>query len=290
MGSFGPSSISWFERQCDTLPTSMSHDAAGPSLQARTQAFLREFFAKGEQLVRELIAENDRLRHAVSAGEGEAGATARTIERLYRQVAELEAECAELRRTAVGGRDSGTGFRNRLDDLEREHYRLAAMYVAGSQFHIATTVEDVLRTLTEILLNFVGAGRFSVYVVDEERQTLFPLLREGAELAELDELALPGEGGLAEVTSRGGRWTADAHSGAEPGVLLQLPLYAGTRLVGLVRVERLLPQKAGLDDGDSGLLELVSEHAGVGIETAWIRAHAQDVPLSRGALERLVGT
>ena len=142
MGSFGPSSISWFERQCDTLPTSMSHDAAGPSLQARTQAFLREFFAKGEQLVRELIAENDRLRHAVSAGEGEAGATARTIERLYRQVAELEAECAELRRTAVGGRDSGTGFRNRLDDLEREHYRLAAMYVAGSQFHIATTVED----------------------------------------------------------------------------------------------------------------------------------------------------
>ena len=73
-------------------------------------------------------------------------------------------------------------------------------------------------------------------------------------------------------------------------MLLQLPLYAGTRLVGLVRVERLLPQKAGLDDGDSGLLELVSEHAGVGIETAWIRAHAQDVPLSRGALERLVGT
>lgn len=268
----------------------MSHDAAAPTLQARTQAFLREFFAKGEQLVRELIAENGRLRQALAAGEGEGGEAARNVDRLSRQVAELEAEVADLRRTAAGGPDAGKGFRTRLDDLEREHYRLAAMYVAGSQFHIATTVEDVLRTLTEILLNFVGAGRFSVYVVDEERQTLFPLLREGAEVAELDELALPGRGGLADVTALGGRWTADAPSGAEPGVLLQLPLFAGTRLVGLVRVERFLPQKQAFDDGDSGLLELVSEHAGVGIETAWIRAHAQDVPLSRGALERLVGT
>lgn len=268
----------------------MSHDAAGPTLQARTQAFLREFFAKGEQLVRELIADNGRLRTALAAGEGEAGEAARTVDRLSRQVAELEIECAELRRSGAGGVDGGKGFRTRLDDLEREHYRLAAMYVAGSQFHVATTVEDVLRTLTEILLNFVGVGRFAVYVVDEERQTLFPLVREGAEVAELGELALPGQGGLAEVTERRTRWTADAPSGTEPGVLLQLPLFAGTRLVGLVRVERFLPQKQAFDDGDSGLLELVSEHAGVGIETAWIRAHAQDVPLSRGALERLVGT
>jgi hypothetical protein len=273
----------------------MSHDAAGPSLQARTQAFLREFFAKGEQLVRELIADNARLRGALAAGEGEAGEAARSIDRLSRQVAELELECAELRRSAAGGADGGKGFRTRLDDLEREHYRLAAMYVAGSQFHLATTVEDVLRTLTEILLNFVGVGRFAVYVVDEERQTLFPLVREGGEVGELAELALPspaqgGQGGLAEVTERRARWTSDAPTGAEPGVLLQLPLFAGTRLVGLVRVERFLPQKQAFDDGDSGLLELVSEHAGVGIETAWIRAHAQDVPLSRGALERLVGT
>ena len=74
------------------------------------------------------------------------------------------------------------------------------------------------------------------------------------------------------------------------GVLMQLPLCSGTRLVGLVRIERLLPQKAELGDADGGLLELVSEHAGVGIETAWIRAHAREVPLQRAALERLVGS
>ncbi|MBX7083392.1 MAG: GAF domain-containing protein [Nannocystaceae bacterium] len=268
----------------------MTHDGSGPTLEAQTQAFLREFFAKGEQLVRELIEENDRLRLSLSAGANPTADSSRTIERLARQIELLEAECAELRRVAAGVQDRGGTFRDRLDDLEREHYRLAAMYVAGSQFHLATTIDDVLRTLTEILLNFVGVGRFTVYVVDEERQMLFPLMREGETTAELEELPLPGEGPLGDVTGLGRPWHPGAPRGAGPGVLMQLPLCSGTRLVGLVRIERLLPQKAELGDADGGLLELVSEHAGVGIETAWIRAHAREVPLQRAALERLVGS
>lgn len=268
----------------------MTHDGSGHTLEAQTQAFLREFFAKGEQLVRELIEENDRLRLTLAAGGAPGTDSAVTIERLARQIEVLEAECAELRRVAAGVQDRGGGFRDRLDELEREHYRLASMYVAGSQFHLATTIEDVLRTLTEILLNFVGVGRFTVYVVDEERQTLFPLMREGEGLAELEELALPGDGPLASVTNLGRPWHPGAPRGDAPGLLMQLPLCSGTRLVGLVRIERLLPQKPELVDADGGLLELVSEHAGVGIETAWIRAHAREVPLQRAALERLVGT
>jgi hypothetical protein len=269
----------------------MSHDASGPSLQARTEAFLREFFAKGEELVRELIEENDRLRLALAAaGRSDAVSASTTIERLSRQIAALEAECAELRRLAAGVRtEDNVGFRDRLDDLEREHYRLASMYVAGSQFHRAATVEDVLRTLTEILLNFVGVGRFTVFIVDEERQSLFPLLREGAPVGEVEEAAL-GSGPAGEVTAAGAPWRAGAPLGDSPGVLMHLPLYSGTRLVGVARIEKFLPQKQRFDEGDFGLLELVSEHAGVGIETAWIRAHAREVPLQRAALERLVGS
>jgi GAF domain len=268
----------------------MSHDAPGPTLQARTEAFLSEFFAKGEELVRELIEENDRLRLTIATGRGDSAVTSTTIERLSRQIAALEAECGELRRLATGvRRDDGGGFRERLDDLEREHYRLAAMYVAGSQFHRAATVEDVLRTLTEILLNFVGVGRFTVFVVDEERQALFPLLREGAPIVEVEEAPL-GTGPTGDLTALAGPWRPGAPLGEGPGVLMHLPLCSGTRLVGVARIEKFLPQKQRFDDGDFGLLELVSEQAGVGIETAWIRAHAREVPLQRAALERLVGS
>jgi hypothetical protein len=266
----------------------MSHDASGSPLQARTQAFLREFFAKGEELVRDLIAENERLRGVVA--EQEEADPAVMIEQLGRRITALESECTELRRAVAGADGAGGDYRRRLDELEREHYRLAAMYVAGSQFHSSATVDEVLRTLTEILLNFVGVGRFTFFAVDEERQTLFPLVREGTSEATPAEVQLPATGPLADVTVLGGPWRTGAPLGDGEGALMNLPLYSGSRLVGVARIERFLPQKQRFDEADFGLLELVSEHAGVGIETAWIRAHAREVPLQRSALERLVGT
>lgn len=269
--------------------TVSGEESKSPSLQAQTQAFLREFFAKGEELVRELIEENDRLRTALAA-EGKDPSPDRTgdlVARLMRQIEELEAEAAEIRKLAgVARRDAN--YRDRLDTLEREHYHLAAMYVAGSQFHCATTVEDVLRTITEILLNFVGIGQFTVFCVDEERQMLFPLMREGGDLDECAEISLSEDGPLAEVLASPGAWKSGRPTGAQPGVLMYLPLSSGTRLVGLARVESFLPQKHDFIENDFGLLELISEHAGIGIESAWIRAHAREVPMARRALEELV--
>ncbi len=68
-----------------------------------------------------------------------------------------------------------------------------------------------------------------------------------------------------------------------------LPLVSGTRLVGAARLEAFLSQKDEFADSDASLLSLISEHAGVGIKTAWIRAHAKEVPLARQAIEELVG-
>jgi hypothetical protein len=267
------------------------------SLEARTQAFLRDFFAKTESLVKDLIVENERLRMQVGdaaspqrESSGMGPATHQLVSKLMEQVEYLEQECTEIRRLAGSMEQESGGYRRRLERLESEHYHLAAMYVAGSQFHSAVTVEEVLRTITEILLNFVGVGRFTVYCVDEERQTLFPLMREGGETEQCPEIPLPPTGPLAEVTGAPGPWRVGRPRGEEDGVLMQLPLCSGTRLVGVARIESFLPQKHDFTEDDFGLLELVSEHAGIGIETAWIRVHAKDVPLSRGTLERLVVT
>ena len=66
-------------------------------------------------------------------------------------------------------------------------------------------------------------------------------------------------------------------------------LVSGSRLVGVARLESFLEQKQGFADNDHQLLGLISEHAGIGIENAWIRAHTKDVPLQRQAIEHLVG-
>lgn len=261
-------------------------DSRGPSLRDQTQQFLSDFFTKGEVLVKELIEENERLRSALE-GKGTPVVSGSTdmLDRLIRQVEELENECAEIRKMAGSMEQESGGYRERLDRLEDEHYHLAAMYVAGNQFHSATTIEEVLRTTTEILLNFVGVGGFTLYAVDESRQKLFCLATETGAAADgrTAPLSEAGEAGAYRP------WKQNDPVMRSEGALMRLPLVSGTRLMGLVRIESFLPQKSEFVETDFGLLELVSEHAGIGIENAWVRAHAKDAPLQQEALERLVG-
>ncbi|MCA9707385.1 MAG: GAF domain-containing protein [Myxococcales bacterium] len=269
----------------------MSRDESeSPSLRDQTQAFLHEFFVKGQELIRELIEENERLKTPLPVEEGSelSPTSAEMVGRLMRQVEALETEAAEIRRIAGSVRNEA-GYRERLQSLEDEHYHLAAMYVASGQFHGASTVDEVLRTVTEILLNFVGVGAFTLMVVDEPRQVLFPLWREGGDVGERAELPLPAQGPLAEVLAIGRAWRAGDPMGTTDDVMMHVPLYSGTRLLGVIRVESFLPQKREFVDTDFGLLELISGHSGIGIETAWIRAHAEEAPLERQAIEHLVG-
>jgi hypothetical protein len=272
-------------------------DQEGPrrSLKGKTEDFLEVLFQKGEVLVRELIVENDRLRAQLES-EGvvktptpQAAGRENIVDRLMQRVAVLEHECDEIRRLAGNVEAESGGYRSRLEVLEQEHYHLACMYVAGLQFHTAATVDEVLRTVTEILLNFVGVGKFTIYGVDEERRMLFPIMREGGDPAELDELPVM-EGVLKELAGLGRSWKAGDPNFVTSDELMCLPLFGGTRLVGVARLESFLSQKTDFEDRDSSLLSLVSEHGGIGMETAWMRAHAKDVPLQREAVEQLVGS
>ncbi len=284
---------------CDTVPA-VSADNPRPSLQGQTDAFLREFFEKGEMLVKELIMENDRLRSQVSTSPEEpkakkGGKVSRDnmVDLLMMRISALEHECDEIRKIAGNVEEESGGFRARLDILESEHYHLAAMFVAGSQFHSATSFEEVLRTITEILLNFVGIGAFTVYIVDEERQVLFPTSREGGEVEGVPEIPLVGDAsGPAEAALVGlGRpWKNGDPDFQMGGELMNLPLVSGTRLVGVARLESFLEQKHGFEENDHQLLGLISEHAGTGVENAWVRAHTKEVPLQRQAIEHLVGS
>lgn len=266
-------------------------DAESPSLRDQTQAFLHDFFVKGQELIRELIEENERLRLAVPpppAKEELSPTSVEMVGRLMRQVEELENEAAEIRRMA-GSVEHEAGYRDRLHSLEDEHYHLAAMYVASGQFHAASTLDEVLRTVTEVLLNFVGVGAFTIFVLDESRQVLFPLWREGGDPTERPELPRPSDGPIADVMATGRAWRAGDPMGSTEDTLMHLPLFSGERLVGIIRVDSFLPQKHEFADTDYGLLELISGHSGIGIDNAWIRAHSQPVPVQRQAIEHLVG-
>lgn len=256
----------------------------------RTDAQLRDFFGRGEAFVRQLIAENERLRGELNAAHPERPglperSPASVMESLVGRIAELELDLATVRGQTAPVAPSDT---SRLEQLENENYHLASMYVAGLQFHSARSLPDVLQTITEILLNFVGIGAFTVFVLDEERRVLFPLAREGGELDGSPEVPAT-EGPVAAMIQRARPWSRGDPAYADDGAIMYLPLVSSRRLVAVLRLESFLAQKSGFEDNDFSLLSMISEHAGIAIETAWIRAHAKAVALQRQAVEHLVG-
>ncbi len=269
----------------------MSEPGAPNSLQGKTDAFLREFFEKGEQMIRELIGENERLKKQIDAPlpEDVDASDPTLIRSLVGRIKNLESEIEEIRRIAGAVERESGGYRSRLDELENEHYELACRHVAATQFQTSESIEEVLRASTEILLNFVGVGAFCVYLADEERQVFFPVMREGGPVEAYAEAAIAEVVAKAPALRSGEAWKPgdDSHPW-ESGELMALPLYAGSRLVGVVRLQSFLEQKADFTAGDHELVALVSEHAGIGVETAWVRAHADNAPLARQAVEHLV--
>jgi hypothetical protein len=267
-------------------------DPVGNSLKVRTEAFLDEFFSKGQELVRELIEENMRLRAELAARtsgeEAEIGLSAGLVARLVERVAALEAECAQIRSIAGNVQHADGDYRARLEDLEREHYHLAVMYVAETQFQSAENLEAVLRDIIELLMNFVGVGSLTIYGVDEERETAFPMMRSDGDLSSIDEERLDEDGPFGRMLRRRRAWRSGDPLEATDAALMHLPLYSKTRMTGAVRLEKFLKQKDAFVEADLPILALVSERGGAAIETAWIRAHAEEAPLARRALEDLV--
>lgn len=262
---------------------------------------LHGFFGRGEVFVRQLIAENERLRSELHGAYPDRPGLpeltpASVIEGLLLRVADLEREREAARGAATEQRTSSTvhdastaELRKKVEQLEGENYHLASMFVAGRQFQAGRTLLEVIQTTTEILLNFVGVGAFTLYLLDEERRVLFPIAREGGDLEGMDEVPVGDQGPFVEMLQRARPWTRGDPAYADADAIMYLPLVSVRRTVAVLRLESFLAQKSGLEDNDFSLLSMISEQAGIAIETAWIRAHAKAVSLQRQAVEHLIG-
>jgi nitrate/nitrite-specific signal transduction histidine kinase len=249
----------------------------GDDLIAKQKEFLDAFFKKGAELTEELLRENEKLRFrvvqleeqlAVSPARGTP--TPPTLKELAERIHHLEEEREQLLHRFSTVEKESQQYEARAHEIEHENNNLASLYVASYQLHSSLELREVLQTVLEILINFVGAKTFGVFFADDDSKTIKAVASEGVELAELAPVPF-GAGVIGAAVAAGEarleRKIARGVPGKdEPAVCV--PLRLSGRVVGAIAVWDFLGQKAELEHVDFEIFNLLGAHAANALEAA----------------------
>ncbi len=151
--------------------------------------------------------------------------------------------------------EQAAGNRRCVEQLAAAEQRighLAKLQAAVRELHEAAMPADVLTTIKEIVANLVGCEEMGVY-------------------------ARRPDGGLTLLDGIG----VDAdHEGTEANAIVSIPLHLNSRVVGVIALFKLLPQKLGIESGDQELFQLLSTHAARALHHAGLRAWARSQGIS----------
>lgn len=244
-------------------------------LLARRDDFIQTFFRKGAQLTEELLKEDESLRarlRDVEAENAKLRAQLRSddaIRELLGKIEGLEAEKRALLSRFDGGAAPGGDFVGRFADIEAENAKLASLYVASYQLHSTLDLRSILRQLKELLAQFVGARAFALYLADEPRKELCPVLSEGVPTASLSRVHA-GQGPIGRAwSSAQASWVdGDSTKGSVEAPAACVPMRLDERCVGVIVVFATFEQKPGFVELDFELFKLLGAHAASALAAA----------------------
>jgi len=138
-----------------------------------------------------------------------------------------------------------------LAAAEQRIGHLAKLQAAVHQLHEAPMPADVLTAIKEIVANLIGCEEMGIY-------------------------ARRPDGGLTLLDGIG---VDDEHGGAESAIV-SIPLHLNGRVVGVIALFKLLPQKSGIEPVDRELFAVLSTHAARALHHAGLRAWARNQGIS----------
>jgi GAF domain-containing protein len=141
---------------------------------------------------------------------------------------------------------------------ENQAVRLASLYVAVNSVHSATHPQAVLASVRDIVNTLVGSEEMALFEVDGERLRL--VLCEGIDPGSYENARL-GDGPIGTTATTGELFVRrDGDSLAGHGPIACIPLKLGERVVAVLAIFRLLPQKSRLDSSDLDLFDALTAH------------------------------
>jgi len=247
----------------------------------RAEEFLT-LFNQGAEFTKELLHENERLRHELHAlheGQRQAASDPGEWDKLRVELLtaidqlKIEKESALERLKFV--EEENRQFAERYVEIEEENNNLANLYVASYQLHSTLALSEVLKIIIEIVINLIGAEVFAVYVQDERSGNLEAVAAEGMEVADFPKIA-PGAGVIGRAVRTGETFCGDP-SGSEEWSrpIACIPLRVQDRPIGAISIYSLLEQKDAFTPLDHELFTLLAGHAATAIFAAQLYSQSE---------------
>jgi nitrate/nitrite-specific signal transduction histidine kinase len=229
-----------------------------------------QMFKKGEEFTKEILKENEKLRYKIVELEGlieKSGDNART--RLYEErIKLLEDELNSLKEKFREVAAENKDFVSKYIEVEEENNNLANLYVASYQLHSTLDFSEVLRIVLEIVINLIGAEKFSIILIDDKTNELVPVATEGIDVSDVPKFKI-GVGIVGKVAREGESFFADNLADTEEYNPLEpivcIPLKIKEHVIGVLSIYKLLTQKAGFSNVDYELFNLLAGHAATAI-------------------------
>jgi hypothetical protein len=227
--------------------------------------FTQELLSRNTELQNQLKKlEDDRKRILQEMGSEEAAKIQKRIDSLKQEKDELLGRFKEMSK-------ENKDFLDRYRQIEIENNNLANLYVASYQLHSTLDFLEVLEVITEIIINLIGAGKFAIMLHLEKQGQLKAVKAEGLTADEVPLVKL-GEGLIGAVASSGETYyresVDEAHAGDLEHPMVCVPMKIKDRLVGVITVYELLPQKPRLEKVDYELFSLMAAHAATALFSA----------------------
>lgn len=211
----------------------------------KTHQELAQWLDQGRELLaRVQFSDQERAFDQAAANQGPPPGEGRDVEGVQRELSALRAE---------------------LESLEISHFELVCRNLGTLRLHSCDSLGEVLDTMVEVSLNFLGVGALVIYLASEDGRSLYSVAGEGVEP---HDVTWPGPQ-VVEALNQAPAVDDELliPCGDEMGVL---PLRVDGALVGALRLMHPLPQKTELNAADLEFLTLLSEHGAVALRRSWL--------------------
>jgi hypothetical protein len=231
------------------------------------------------QFLEDTVRENARLRADLLRLESDHSQSTELIASLQQQVARQElAHARQQEQLSKFERENNRIF-TEYAEIEQQNSNLANLYVASYRLQGTLDRAEVLQVIHEVIINLIGSEELAVFELDKDARQLRLLSSFGMDEDQYRSLPLD-DSPIATTALTGEMFLQEPPpvniSAPKDSLTSCIPLMVRDRVIGVIAIFRMLPQKPALLSIDRELFGLLGTHAALALYCSGLEARLGD--------------